>query len=500
MCRSLDTTNSPENMININITNLPSELLLLIIDYAYDDEDMVKPSSFASVNRYLSDELLRKTRRIKIKTDNRKWISDEKRSKLLQLIDNPYHQLSVISRMDSASDISDITSQLDGLQSFHVDDSANSWRFLSILSNHINTKGFKLKELIFRDLKDVECLPPIPCLEKLYLQFGDRLNLKEFNLPAFRSLSLLHLFNCANIEDVSCLDGIHDLKLDCCRNIRDISGLNNNYRVYVGGCERISTYSKSFCYSRNVTIIESRSDFTISLGNCCSLKTLSISGTFYTYVSLDIRGMLFSSLSSLSLYKVANINVIPPNRLHRVSISHCPNFNSVENMENIPSIHLEGLDNITSLTGPGPEGRVGMKLIEKEERQDITSLKESFDIKMHYSPLLLTHRSPSVLHVKVLIIPERCYHGNCDQSFISLVLMIEKVQDLKGLTLSFPLAYDRISYLVFSLKDIIKFVLSLKFTEEDEKQLDEDKYIQEKFFVRKIKQDSKLYITWKKKI
>lgn len=141
-----------------------------------------------------------------------------------------------------------------------------------------------------------------------------------------------------------------------------------------------------------------------------------------------------------------------------------------------------------------------MKLIEKEERQDITSLKESFDIKMHYSPLLLTHRSPSVLHVKVLIIPERCYHGNCDQSFISLVLMIEKVQDLKGLTLSFPLAYDRISYLVFSLKDIIKFVLSLKFTEEDEKQLDEDEYIQEKFFVRKIKQDSKLYITWKKKI
>ncbi len=90
MCKSLST----EKIEKLKITDLPLELLLLIHDYYNDEEDVVrKKTSFASMNRYLSDELLRKTRRINIKTDNKKWISDEKRLKLLQLIDNPYHQL-----------------------------------------------------------------------------------------------------------------------------------------------------------------------------------------------------------------------------------------------------------------------------------------------------------------------------------------------------------------------------------------------------------------------
>ncbi len=232
MCKSLSPP-IPLKGAMINITSLPVELLLFIIDYAYDEDCIGSSSSFASVNRHLSNVLLRKARRINIDTRNEKWRSSEKRSRLLQLIDNPYHQLSVTSKTDAAVDISDIVCQLDGVECFNVDDCLNPSGFLSILTDCISKRQFKLRELDIFSLNDVECFTPIPCLEILYLRYGYKLSLTALNLPEFQSLRSLHLCSCCSVEDVSSLDGIHDLSLEYCDNIRDISCLNNNYTVYI---------------------------------------------------------------------------------------------------------------------------------------------------------------------------------------------------------------------------------------------------------------------------
>lgn len=478
------------------ITSLPVELLLYIVDYAYDRDYIGSSSSFASANRYLSNSLLRKARRIKIDTSNEKWRSDEKRSKLFQMIDNPHHQLSVISKTDAFLDISDIVSQVDRIKGFSVSDSANLSSFLSSLNDCINKKEFILKELNIFDLQEVEYFAPIPCLETLYLRNGDSLNLRALNIPAFKLLRSLHLRSCSSVVDVSVLDGIHDLFLQYCDNIKDISCLNNNYRVHIKKCGNISTYSKSFRNSRKVTIVDGRDDFTISLENCRSLKTLSISGTVRSNVSLDISTMSISSLSFLKLYKVSLVHALPLNRLQRVSIIRCPHFKSLENMEGIRSVHLEGLNHITSLVGLG-SGNQFVKLVAMKNLNDITSLIDPTVVELLDCPFIL---NLSILRVKILVISNRNHQRNCNDSVINLLQEIEKMQDLKAIKLSFPLTYDMIKSLVFSLPYIIKLVLLIRDSDEDERKLEEDKYIHERFAVTKIKQDSTLDIMLTRKL
>jgi hypothetical protein len=78
------------------------------MDYAYDLFDIYL-SSFPSANRYLSNFLLRKARRIHINTTREKW-RKTKEQNILQLIDNPYYQLSITSEKGTFLDISEIVS------------------------------------------------------------------------------------------------------------------------------------------------------------------------------------------------------------------------------------------------------------------------------------------------------------------------------------------------------------------------------------------------------
>ncbi len=150
-------------------------------------------------------------------------------------------------------------------------------------------------------LTDVQCFPVLPCLERLSLGSGCNLSLKALNLHAFESLHSLHLDSCGIVDEVSYLDGIQELKLSYCFNLRDISCLNNNYKVYIMESPKISIYSKSFRYSRDVSIAEARNGFTISLDSCLSLNALSISGSRRSYTSVDMFSMDISTLSFLSL-------------------------------------------------------------------------------------------------------------------------------------------------------------------------------------------------------
>ncbi len=81
------------------IIDLPEKLLLLILDCAC--ERGYSDSAFSSVNRSLSERLLTSHEEFRsqeelILISHEKWVSDEERAKLLGMIDNQYHQLSLI--------------------------------------------------------------------------------------------------------------------------------------------------------------------------------------------------------------------------------------------------------------------------------------------------------------------------------------------------------------------------------------------------------------------
>ncbi len=94
------------------ITDLPLELLFIIIEYL-DDDRVNDGSSFASVNRKFSRILLKNARKIAVGTNSRKWENEVMRSKLLQMIENSYNQLSFWN--DSMDDFDSIFS-LEGVK------------------------------------------------------------------------------------------------------------------------------------------------------------------------------------------------------------------------------------------------------------------------------------------------------------------------------------------------------------------------------------------------
>ncbi len=83
-----------------------------------------------------------------------------------------------------------------------------------------------------------------------------------------------------------------------------------DWRVEIKRCN-ISTYSKSFCNSRHVTITEDREDFLFLL-RTVFFKDFVHSGSFHTYSSVDLSSAFISSLSFLSLYKVVRLSSLPP--------------------------------------------------------------------------------------------------------------------------------------------------------------------------------------------
>ncbi len=183
------------------------------------------------------------------------------------------------------------------------------------------------------------------------------------------------------------------------------------------------------------------------------------------------------------MYKVREINTLPPNQLQRVSIIRCSNFNSLQSLENIRSIHLEDLKNITSLTGLGPKNQI-VKLVGMEHLNDMTALKDSYCVEINDCPFLL---DVSSLQVKVLVIQDTYHQWLGKDSANTLLRQIEKMHHLRELKLSFPLTYDDVRSLIFSLSNVIKFCLTVSDSNEEEKRWNENQDLRENYFVTKTK-------------
>lgn len=84
-------------------------------------------------------------------------------------------------------------------------------------------------------------------LEGCDIEFLGSISAWEVSLPPIYQTWKLHY--CYNLEDLSCLDGIHNLTFHDCSKIRNIS-----YRISIRHCRGIATYSVSFRSSRSVMI------------------------------------------------------------------------------------------------------------------------------------------------------------------------------------------------------------------------------------------------------
>eukprot|EP01040_Poterioochromonas_malhamensis_P008525 gene8525-9225_t len=94
---------------------------------------------------------------------------------------------------------------------------------------------------------------------------------------------------------------------------------------------------------------------------------------------------IFQGLESLHLLyfrqlkateRITGFYSLPPNRLQKVRISDCIDFNSFENMENIQIIELKSLQSVFTLQGLGQNNRV-VRLESMSNLDDISSLKDA---------------------------------------------------------------------------------------------------------------------------
>ncbi len=116
---------------------------------------------------------------------------------------------------------------------------------LQFIASWISSSNLGIKELSIHNYNVI--IPPL--IESSLIADNDIITLNGLNISAYSNLRCLKLRS-LSIEDVSRLDGIHELHLLCCNKIQDISFLNDNYKIVIDECNGITDYSNSFRYSK----------------------------------------------------------------------------------------------------------------------------------------------------------------------------------------------------------------------------------------------------------
>lgn len=341
-------------------------------------------------NTLLSNIMLKRGRMIGIFSQDRGeetmrsyQTSQTFRDKLHRLIHNPYQQLklefSTAAVFQDTITCSELETRADLLLNLLMNCVKKVHRlklkvpgFLSTLLNSfdlqlivtwinnnnpsLSLKGFSLSNYNFTDL------PIIHNLESLSIEIAHNLLIDGLHISAYRNLRQLSLCWCKLIQDVSCLDGIHDLLIQGCEGIRDISCLNHNYKIAIESCNNIVDYSNCFRYSKIVRI---RGPMTMHVPelNLDFSKLLEVRELDIGIIRMEtpIKVFLLPSCRSLRRLLIQAINLpfsIPSNHnIREILINYCPSITSFRNIDNICSVKLSNLG-ISSLEGLGVGNRI----------------------------------------------------------------------------------------------------------------------------------------------
>lgn len=354
-------------MINI----LPDTILYEIVLWLPNEDQL----SFASINVIFSQFLLKRIRKIDLKNEKSKlyFTLHSFREKIHSLIINPLDQLG-LEIFDNQSDILDIPDiscfTLETLGDELIESLLmNRIKKVKNLRLHYNECSPQLFELISRWINNISLhdltifgddftdFPLVPSLESLYVCNCPSLQINGLHIPAYSNLRMLGISNCPSIEDVRCLDRIHELHLISCEGICDISCLNNNYKILIEDCENIIDYSNCFRYSKVVEIIcSSYNEVNFDFSKLFQVREFSISADDET----SITNFVFPP--SLTLKRIClemnYLFTIPAeNKFQYTVISSCPKFSSLLHFGCIHTIYFENLQ-ITTLEGLGSGNRV----------------------------------------------------------------------------------------------------------------------------------------------
>ncbi len=230
---------------------------------------------------------------------------------------------------------------------------------LQFIANWINNSNLGLKQLEICDY-DIPNIPIIPTLESLTIANTHTFCLNGLNISTYSNLRRLILC-CVNIEDISSLDGIHELHSDRCDEIRDISSLNHNYMIIISECVGIIDYSNSFRYSEVLEIFCPQR-FTgepikgFDLSKAMEARKICFGGEYHN------KPLLLPQSSSLHAVEVENLEgsfILPSeHNIRRITVGpQCSHVTSLLHFDRIYSVTLVGL-RISSLEGLGSGNRV----------------------------------------------------------------------------------------------------------------------------------------------
>ncbi len=175
------------------------------------------------------------------------------------------------------------------------------------------------------------------------------------NICRFSHLKCLIVANCIHLEDVSALDGIHELRLIRCPNIHNISRLKHNYKIEISSCFDIHDYRGSCQFSTIIQIDSTSSniDSSIRPSSLQNVKSLQLQGnnsfqTIHGYLPIEsCLNLRFVSIISYKYYFLLPSN----HNIKELIVEQCAKFESCMNMRNITKISLRYLENLKNLNG-----------------------------------------------------------------------------------------------------------------------------------------------------
>ncbi len=334
--------------------------------------------SLASINVMLSKLLLKRVRRILIREEDQVelYFSDQIfRDQIHSLIVDPYEQLKINFFLDNPL-------TFEGIDTFTCQELTTTAEILlqSLLVWTNNVKGLALQSSGFApfivneaileiaqwmnstpSLKefsissyDFTAFPVISNLESLTFNNCPSVHPDELNIPAYSNLRVLKFYYCESIDDVSCLDRIHELHISRCHQIQDISCLNHNHKIVIDNCDSIVDYSSCFRHAKVIEVTcYARKKVCFDFSKLLEVRELDLAGRRTTF---NTTKFIFPRCKSLRRAVISGFDVrftIPADhQIRSIVIAGCASFSSLSNFGSISSIILINLK-IDSLEGLG---------------------------------------------------------------------------------------------------------------------------------------------------
>lgn len=377
---------------------LPEDLLTEISTYIEENHKIL----FAFINKSLSNQLLRRARKIFIDSEyrlNEFFFSQSFHERIKRVIHHPYYQLNICIPPDfllsfESKEVLQGLSCNELLTCLEFFISSQPLPFLGIRKlsmikekivqvddtfvtamERIIKANLGLEEMSLTNM-DFTDLPALTGLKSLTVSGTSLLTSSGLHISDYKSLQSLTLQDCSGIIDVACLDGIPNLKLVECGGIRDITKLHQNHSIEIINCRMIDDYSKSFKYSKSISIDCSNSIFLVNLNfhHLTHVERLTIKIDRLIHAVSEISFPCCDCFHTLEIEGFRVPFTLPEkNPIKELIVRKCPKF-QLQNISHIKSVHLE-LMNSTSLEGLGPGNRT-VELIKFSNVVDFTPLKD----------------------------------------------------------------------------------------------------------------------------